>query len=133
MNEYKRPSTFMQQRNFNHDQPRQESRRTTPQRISFTPRYVNLFYGSCFYCTNFGHRVVDCKTHGRNTQVRSAYVAPHNIECYKCHNYGHIHHDCRSRMDAPMKENIDFRYKKVWKRKQEWVNEEQINEGHPKV
>ena len=47
---------FKTQRSFNHDhdQSRQKFRRTTPQRISFTPRYENLFYGHCFYCTNFG-------------------------------------------------------------------------------
>jgi hypothetical protein len=36
-------------------------------------------------------------------------------------------------MDAYMKENIDFKYKKVWKRKQEQVKEEQMNKGHPYV
>jgi hypothetical protein len=36
-------------------------------------------------------------------------------------------------MDTSMKENIDIRYKKVWKRKQEQVKEDQMNEGHPKV
>jgi hypothetical protein len=98
--EYIRPSTFRQQRSFNHfernnqreylDQPRKNYRRTTPQRRSFTSRYVNLFYGHCFNCTNFGHKVVDCRVYERNDQARNAYVAPHNIECYKCHNYGHI-------------------------------------------
>jgi hypothetical protein len=129
----RRPSTFKPQRSFNHDhdQPRQEFRRTTPQRRSFTPRYVNLFYGHCFYCTNFGHKVADCRAYGRNVQARNAYVAPHNIECYKCHNYGHIARDCRSMMDTSMKKNIDIRYKKVWKRKQEQVKEDQMNEGHP--
>jgi hypothetical protein len=76
--------------NHDHDQSRQEFRRTTPQRRSFTPRYVNLFYGHCFYCTNFGHKVADCRAYERNVQARNAYVAPHNIECYKFHNYGHI-------------------------------------------
>jgi hypothetical protein len=84
-NEYKRPSTFRQQRSFNHcegnnqredcDQPRQEFKRTTPQRRSFTPRYQNLFLGHCFTCTNFGHKVVDCKEYGRNVQARDGYVA----------------------------------------------------------
>jgi hypothetical protein len=139
----RRPSTFKPQRSFNqneginrredHDQPRQEFRRTTPQRRSFTPRYVNLFYGHCFYCTNFGHKVADCRAYGRNVQARNAYVAPHNIECYKFHNYGHIARDCRSMMDTSMKKNIDIRYKKVWKRKQEQVKEDQMNEGHPEV
>jgi hypothetical protein len=88
----RRSSTFKPQRSLNHDHdhPRKEFRRTTPQRISFTPRYVNFFYGHCFYCTNFGHKVADCRAYERNVQARNAYVAPHNIECYKCHNYGHI-------------------------------------------
>jgi hypothetical protein len=96
----RRPSTFKQQRSFNHDeginiredhdQPRHEFRRTAPQRRSFTPRYESLFYGHCFICTNFGHKAVDCRAYGRSVQTRNTYVAPHNIECYKCHNYGHI-------------------------------------------
>ena len=114
MNEYRIPSTFRQQTNFKHDQPRQEPRRTTSQRISFTPRYVNLFYGHYFYCTTFGHKVADCRDYKRNVQERSSYVAPCNIECYKFHNYGHISSDCRSMIDTSMKKNIDIRYKKVW-------------------
>jgi hypothetical protein len=127
----RRPSMFKPQRSFNHDhdQSRKEFRRTTPQRRSFTPRYVNLFYGHCFYCTNFGHKVADCRDYKRNVQARNAYVAPRNIECYKCHNYGHIAHDCRSMIDTSMKENTDIRYKKVWIRKQEeQVNKDQVPE-----
>jgi chromosome segregation ATPase len=52
------PSMLKPQRSFNHDhdQSRQKFRRTTPHRRSFTPRYANLFYGHCFYFTNFGHK-----------------------------------------------------------------------------
>jgi hypothetical protein len=138
-----RPTTFRKQRSFNHNEGSTEEkiminqgkefRRTTQQRRSFTPRYVNLFYGHCFYCTNFGHKVADCRAYGRNVQARNAYVAPHNIECYKFHNYGHIARDCRSMMDTSLRKNTDIRYKKVWKRKQEHVKEDQMNEGHPKV
>ena len=84
-------------------------------------------YGHCFYCTNFGHKVADCRDYKRNVQERSAYVAADNIECYKCHNYGHIASDCRSMIDTSTKENIDIIYKKVWKRKiEEQVNKEQV-------
>jgi hypothetical protein len=122
---------FKPQRRFNHDhdQSRKKFIRTTPQRRSFTPMYANLFYGHCFYCTNFGHKVVDYRDYKINVQARSAYVAPHNIECYKCHNYGHISSDCRSMINNSMKENIDIRYKKVWIRKQEEkVNKDQVPE-----
>ena len=77
-----------------------------------------------FYCTNFGHKVADCRDYKINVQERNVYVAPRNIECYKCHNYGHIAHDCRSMMNTSMKKNIDIRYKKVWKRKQEHIKED---------
>jgi hypothetical protein len=57
------PSVFKPQRIFNHDhdQSRKKFRRTTPQRRSFTPRYANFFYDYCFYCTNFGHKVANCR------------------------------------------------------------------------
>jgi hypothetical protein len=127
----RRPSMFKPQRSFNHDhdQSRKKFRRTTPKRRSFTPRYANLFYGHCFYYTNFGHKVADCKDYKRNVPARNAYVAPRNIECYKCHNYGHIAHDCRSMIDNSMKENTDIRYKKVWiKKYEEQVNKYQVPE-----
>ena len=115
------PSMFEPQRSFNHnhDQSRKKFRRTTPQRRSFTPRYENLFYGHCFYCTNFGHKVAYCRDYKRNVQARNSYVAPHNIECYKCHKYGHIARDCRSMMDTSLRKKNDIIYKKVWKRKKE--------------
>jgi hypothetical protein len=117
----RRPSMFNPQRSFNHDhdQSRKKFRRTTPQRRSFTPRYAIFFYGHRFYCTNFGHKVVDCRDYKRNVQERSAYVVASNIDCYKCHNYGHISSDCRSMIDTSMKEKTDIKYKKVWIRKHE--------------
>jgi hypothetical protein len=127
----RRTSMFKTQRSFNrdHDQSRQEFRRTTPQRRSFTPMYINLFYGHCFYCTNFGHKVADCRDYKRNVQARNVYVALRNIECYKFHNYGHIACDCRSVIDISMKENTDIKYKKVWITKQEEeVNKDQVLE-----
>jgi hypothetical protein len=62
------PSTFKTQRRFNHhhDQSRKTSRRNMPQKTSFTPKYANLFYGHCFYCTNFGHKFADCRDYKRN-------------------------------------------------------------------
>jgi hypothetical protein len=125
------PSMFKPQKSFNHDhdQSKKKFRRTTPQRRSFTPRYENLFHGHCFYCTNFGHKVADCRDYKRNVQADRTYVVAHNIECYKCHNYGHIASDCRSMIDTSMKDNTNIRYKKVWIRKQEeQVNKDQVPE-----
>jgi hypothetical protein len=126
----RRSSMFKPQRRFNHDhdQSRHNFIRTTPQRRSFTPRYANFFYGHCFCCTNFGHKVADCRDY-KNVQARNAYVAPCNIECYKCHNYGHVASDCRSMIDTSMKDNTDIRYKNVWIRKhEEQVNKEKVPE-----
>jgi hypothetical protein len=119
----RRPSTFRYQRSFNHcegnngredrDQPRHDFIRNTSQRRSFTPRYESLFYVHCFICTNFGHKVANCRDYGINGQARNAYATSYNIECYKFHEYGHTY------MDTYMKEHIDIIYKKVWKRKQE--------------
>jgi hypothetical protein len=127
-------TAFRKQRSLNHDedihkreyhdQPRKKFRRTTQQRISFTPRYVNIFYGHYFYCTNFGNKVAGCISYERNVHTIKSYVAPHDIECYKCHNYGNIARDCRRVMDTSIKENIDIIYKKVWKRKKEHVKED---------
>jgi chromosome segregation ATPase len=111
----RRPSMFKPQRNFNHDhdQSRQKFRRTTPQRRSFTPRYANFFYGHCFHCTNFGHKVADYRDYKRNVQARNVYVAPCEIECYKFHNYEHVASYYRRMIDTSMKENTNIRYKKV--------------------
>ena len=80
---------------------------------------------SFFYFTNFGHKVAYCRAYERNIQARNTYVAPHNIECYKCHNYGHIDWNCRSMTMPSTKKEIDIRYTKIWKRKEQ--EEEQVN------
>jgi hypothetical protein len=49
--DYRRRSSMIKpQRSFNndHDRPRMEFRRTTPQKRSFTSRYVSIFYGHFF-------------------------------------------------------------------------------------
>ena len=39
-------------------------------------------------------------------------------------NFGHIAHDCRIMIKYSIKENIDIKYKKVWKKKPEGKKEE---------
>jgi hypothetical protein len=75
------PSMFKPQISLNHDhdQSKKKFRRTTPQRRSFTPRYENLVYSHCFYCTNFGHKVVDCIDYKINVQANRAYVAARTL------------------------------------------------------
>jgi len=116
------PKTIL---NHDHDQSRKEFRRNTPQRRSFTPRYVNLFYGHCFYCTNFGHKVSYCRAYGRNVRAINSYVAPHNFECYKFNNYGHIDQNYRSIIVPSMKKETHIIYIKIWKIK--YQEENQVN------
>jgi hypothetical protein len=35
--------------------------RVPPFRISSTPRYQTMFFGLCYACNNFGHKVVNCR------------------------------------------------------------------------
>jgi len=136
-----RPTTSRKKRSINHnegnykrkihDQPKQEFRKTTSLRRSSAPRYKNLFYGYCFYCTNLGNKVVDHRAHGINAQAKKSYVAPHDIECYKFHNYSHIARNCRSMIVPSMKKEKDIGYTMVWKRKEkkkEHMNKEQVSE-----
>ena len=99
----------MMKKGEDRDQIRHGFRRTTPQRRSFTSRYQSFFYGYCFTCNNFGHKVVDCRVYGRNAQTRDVYVDPYDMECYKFHNYGHIAGNYRIVKKTSMKENIDIR------------------------
>ena len=111
----------------------QEFRRTPPSRRPPTFRYQNYFPGLCYSCSNFGHKVVDCRAYVRfeSSWNRNAYGNPRNqnegnyfrkpreafnrnynsfgvlnfeVECYKCNNFGHIARNCRSNMIAPSRE-----------------------------
>jgi hypothetical protein len=67
----RRTSMFKPQRSFNHDHDhsRQKFIRTTTERRSFTLGHANFFYGQCFYCTNFGHKVAYCRDYKINVQA----------------------------------------------------------------
>ena len=41
-----------------------------PQRRQFFPRYKNFFYGYCFFCSNFGHKAINCSLRFRYEQSR---------------------------------------------------------------
>jgi hypothetical protein len=40
--------------------------RAPPFRISSTTRYQTIFFGLCYACNNFGHKVVNCRANNRN-------------------------------------------------------------------
>ena len=70
-------------------------------------RYANNFYGYCFYCKEFGHKIIECRKYGQrlifNTSRRfmsqSNFVHTHNsaktiIKCCICNQVGHISSKC---------------------------------------
>jgi transposase InsO family protein len=135
------------------DRPQEEEGfiRVPPFRRSSTPRYQTIFFGLCYACNNFGHKVVNCRANNRNinnfeshtqkgyprrpseTQRRSYNMFESlstEVECYKCNNFGHMAKDCR--MTVPPREpqqnnnsHIHEPQKRTWIRKQnQYSNEE---------
>ena len=74
------------------------------------PRYETGFNGYCYFCSNFGHKAMDCRFYGirragsPNDSVRCwtcnqlGHVAAtcHTLRCYTCSGFGHKAHECAS-------------------------------------
>jgi hypothetical protein len=116
---------FQNQRPTETNRPQEEEGfiKVTPFRRSSTPRYQTIFFGLCYACNNFGHKVVNCRANRRNinnfeshtqngyprrpieTQRRSYNrfeSLSTEVECYKCNNFGHMAKNCR--MTVPPRE-----------------------------
>jgi hypothetical protein len=147
------PRRFRFQNQQQIDRPQEEEGfiRAPPFRRSSTPRYQTIFFGLCYACNNFGHKVVNCRANNRNnnnfeshtqrdysrrpseTQRRSYNrfeSLSTEVECYKCNNFGHMAKDCR--MTVPPKEpqqnNNSHRQepqKMTWIRKQDQYSNEE--------
>jgi hypothetical protein len=64
-NERKNPRTeFVDQKVYQHERNR------PPQRRQNFSRYTNFFYGYCFFCSNFGHKAINCSLRFRYEQSR---------------------------------------------------------------
>ena len=79
--------------------------KTSPRR-KFSSRDQHIFYGYCYSCGKFGHKVVECLTYPRNEYNSRRYVKyeppraqrninrfehlRNNIECYKFRNFRRI-------------------------------------------
>jgi hypothetical protein len=48
----------------------QHRRNRFAQRRQPFPRYKEIFHGYCFYCSNFGRKVVNCSLRPRHEQLR---------------------------------------------------------------
>jgi hypothetical protein len=131
--------TRTDQRNYQH-----ERNRSTQRRQSF-PRYKSIFYGYCFFCSNFGHKAITCSLRCRYEKTsysRNNYLPQQRLrqlsnkhnnnyehnnrysllfsepECYVCHNYGHKATDCRLRNYKPDLKSTAENFK-VWKKKED--------------
>jgi hypothetical protein len=147
------PRRFRFQNQQQTDRPQEEEGfiRAPSFRRSSTPRYQTIFFGLCYACNNFGHKVVNCRANNRNnnnfeshtqrgysrrpseTQRRSYNrfeSLSTEVECYKCNNFGHVAKNCR--MTVPPKEpqqnNNSHRQepqKMTWIRKQDQYSNEE--------
>jgi hypothetical protein len=57
---------FQNQQPIDRPQEEEEFIRVHPFRISSTPRYQTIFFGLCYACNNFGHKVVNCRANNKN-------------------------------------------------------------------
>jgi hypothetical protein len=147
------PRRFRFQNQQQTDRPQEEEGfiRAPPFRRSSTPRYQTIFFGLCYACNNFGHKVVNCRANNRNnnnfeshtqrgysrrpseTQRRSYNrfeSLSTEVECYKCNNFGHVAKDCRMTVlpKEPQQNNNSHRQepqKMTWIRKQDQYSNEE--------
>jgi hypothetical protein len=55
---------FVDQKDYQHERNR------PPQRRQIFSRYKDFFYGYCFFCSNFGHKAINCSLRFRYEQSR---------------------------------------------------------------
>jgi hypothetical protein len=101
-----------------------------------------LFYGYCYYCSNFGHKAANCGIKFRSMQLRRSqneqrlqhrtkqsvsrqrhnnYFDPlyNEPECYICHNFGHKALDCHLKnYKVDPRINSSAENVKIWKKKE---------------
>jgi hypothetical protein len=116
---------FQNQRSTETDRPREEEGfiRVPHFRRYSTARYQTIFFGLCYACSNFVHKVVNCRANNKNinnfeshtqkryprkpseTQRRSYNrfeSLSTEVECYKYKSFGHMAKDFR--MTVPPRE-----------------------------
>ena len=78
-------------------------------------RYESGFNGYCYFCSNFGHKAVDCRLYERRSggspndsircwtcnQVRHVAATCHTLRCYTCGGFGHKSQECASQRSQP--------------------------------
>jgi hypothetical protein len=144
---------FQNQQQTNRPQEEEGFIRAPSFRRSSTPRYQTIFFGLCYACNNFGHKIVNCRAYnGNNNNFESHTQRGYSrrpsetqrrsynrfeslrteMECYKCNNFGHMAKKCRMTIPPkePQQNNNSHRkepQKMTWIRKQDQhINEEFI-------
>jgi hypothetical protein len=122
------------------DSRRQIQKECITKNIIYIPKYQRLFYGRCFNCSNFGHKVVNYITYANKKRNNTWYLnnnyprisyeeytrnqnnfgsLSNEVECYKCNNFGHIANNCRLTIPPrESKKNISNQISKpqeIWK------------------
>jgi hypothetical protein len=98
--------------------------------------YGNTFNGYCFYCKNFGHKALECKSpekknSGRSNNLMRCWICNYvghttkfcqTMRCYNCDKFGHKSQDCRKSRRQPMKNNLYKSRRKsneLWKKRED--------------
>jgi len=114
---------FQNKKQTSRPQEEEEFIRAPSFKRSSTLGYQTIFFGLCYACNNFGHKVVNCRaknrknnnfeSHTQRGYSRRSSETPRRsynkfeylsteVECYKCNNFGHVSKNCR--MIVPPKE-----------------------------
>ena len=75
------------------------------------PRYESGFNGYCYYCSNFGHKAMDCRRRAGSpnvsvrcwtcNQVGHVAATCRTVRCYSCSGFGHKAHECARQRSQP--------------------------------
>ena len=97
--------------------PQSKLRKETTPRWNQSLRYESGFNGYCYFCSNFGHKTVDCRLYRRRSggspndsvkcwtcnQVGHVAAKCHTLRCYTCSGFGHKAQECVSQRSQPRK------------------------------
>ena len=94
--------------------PQSKLRKETTPRWNQSPRYESGFNGYCYFCSNFGHKAMDCRFYGRIggrpndlarcwtcNQVGHVVATCHTLRCYTYSGFGHKAQECSSQRIQP--------------------------------